>query len=94
MTGLEFTTDHWYLDDLPGDPDERNVRRQVNDAAWSRVTPTPTADPTLIAHSPEVATELGISESVVRSEQFARVFSGNEVPADMTPFAMTYGGHQ
>ena len=94
MTGLEFTTDHWYLDDLPGDPDERNVRRQVNDAAWSRVTPTPTADPTLIAHSPEVATELGISESAVRSAQFARVFSGNEVPADMTPFAMTYGGHQ
>ena len=94
MTGLEFTTDHWYLDDLPGDPDDRNVRRQVNEAAWSRVTPTPTADPALIAHSPEVAAELGISHDAVHSDQFARVFSGNEVLTNMTPFAMTYGGHQ
>jgi uncharacterized protein YdiU (UPF0061 family) len=93
MTGLEFNTDHWYLNDLPGDPDDRNVRRQVNEAAWSRVAPTPTADPTLIAHSPEVAAELGISDAV-HSDQFARVFSGNEVLADMDPFAMTYGGHQ
>lgn len=94
MTELEFITDHWYLEDLPGDPDDRNVRRQVNGAAWSRVAPTPTADPTLIAHSAEIATELGISATVVASQQFTRAFSGNEVPADMMPFAMTYGGHQ
>ncbi len=94
MTELEFITDHWYLEDLPGDPDDRNVRRQVNGAAWSRVAPTPTADPTLIAHSAEIATELGISATVVASQQFTRTFSGNEVPADMMPFAMTYGGHQ
>ena len=94
MTGLEFSTDDWYLDDLPGDPDDRNIRRQVNRAAWSRVAPTPTAGPTLIAHSPEVAAELGINHDAVRSDQFARVFSGNEVLDDMAPFAMNYGGHQ
>ena len=94
MTELEFITDHWYLEDLPGDPDDENVRRQVNGAAWSRVAPTPTADPALIAHSAEIATELGISATVVASQQFTRAFSGNEVPADMMPFAMTYGGHQ
>jgi uncharacterized protein YdiU (UPF0061 family) len=94
MSGLNFTTDHWYLDDLPGDPDQRNVRRQVNEAAWSQVIPTPTAGPTLIAHSSEVSAELGISDEAVASDQFARVFSGNEVLADMTPSAMNYGGHQ
>ncbi len=94
MSDLGFNYDHWYATDLPGDPNEHNVRRQVNGAAWTRVAPTPTADPALIAHSPEVATELGISNDAVHGDQFARVVSGNEVLDGMTPFAMNYGGHQ
>jgi len=94
MTGLEFTADNWYTDDLPGDPVSGNERRQVAGAAWSSVQPTPTAAPRLIAHSPEVADGLGIDATTIASEQFARVFSGNEVLDDMMPHAMNYGGHQ
>ena len=94
MTGLDFTADHWYIDDLPGDPDDRNQRRQVSNAAWSSVAPTPTADPRLVAHSAEVAAALGIEPEAIDTDEFARVFSGNAVPAGMTPHAMNYGGHQ
>ena len=94
MGGVEFTFDHWYVNDLPGDPDERVISRQVEGAAWSSVGPTVTAGPTLIAHSPEVAANLGLDAETVASEQFARVFSGNELLPGMQPFAMNYGGHQ
>jgi uncharacterized protein YdiU (UPF0061 family) len=94
MGGVEFTFDHWYFNDLPGDPDERVISRQVEGAAWSSVGPTVTAGPTLIAHSPEVAANLGLDAEAVASEQFARVFSGNELLPGMQPFAMNYGGHQ
>ena len=89
-----FTFDHWYVDDLPGDPDDRAVRRQVEGAAWSPVQPTPTAAPRLIAHSAELAAALGLDDSALTSELFARVFSGNEVLDGMRPTAMNYGGHQ
>jgi uncharacterized protein YdiU (UPF0061 family) len=94
MGGVEFTFDHWYVNDLPGDPDERVISRQVEGAAWSSVGPTVTAGPTLIAHSPEVAANLGLDAETVASEQFSRVFSGNELLPGMQPFAMNYGGHQ
>ena len=94
MTGFDFTTDHWYVNDVPGDPEQRNVRRQVNGAGWSPVEPTATAGPTLIAHSLEVAEQLGINEDTVASDRFARVFSGNELIDGMQPHAMNYGGHQ
>jgi uncharacterized protein YdiU (UPF0061 family) len=94
VSSLDFHFDHWYVEDLPGDPDERNVRRQVAGAAWTRTEPTSTALPQLIAHSPEVAEQLGIDPAAVSTEQFARVFSGNEVLDGMLPIAMNYGGHQ
>ena len=94
MSSLDFRYDHWYVDDLPGDPDERNVRRQVAGAAWTRTEPTSTALPQLIAHSPETADLLGIDPVDVATEQFARGFSGNEILDGMVPMAMNYGGHQ
>lgn len=94
MTGLDLTTDHWYIEDLPGDPDDRNQRRQVSNAAWSSVAPTPTADPRLVAHSAEVAAALGIDPESIDTDEFARVFSGNAAPSGMAPHAMNYGGHQ
>lgn len=94
MASLQFEFDHWYVEDLPGDADTRVVSRQVPGAAYSPVDPAPTAGPTLIAHSADVAESLGIPPGAVRSDQFARVFSGNEVMDGMRPFAANYGGHQ
>ena len=94
MASLHFEFDHWYLDDLPGDPDERVISRQVSGAAHSPVEPAPTAAPVLVAHSAEVAELLGIEPTVLHTEQFARVFSGNELLPGMRPYAANYGGHQ
>lgn len=94
MASLHFEFDHWYADDLPGDADTRVIPRQVEGAAHSPVEPTPTAAPTLVAHSPEMAELLGIDEADVASSDFARVFSGNELLSGMQPFAANYGGHQ
>lgn len=79
---------------LPADPEPDNRRRQVPGAAFSRVAPTPVAAPSTVAVSPEVADLLGLDPELVASEDFARVFAGNRVPAGADPFAARYGGHQ
>ena len=86
--------DNAFLRALPGDPDARNGVRQVRNAAWSRVDPTPVPAPRLLAHSREMAAELGFSEADVASAEFAQVFSGNALLPGMQPFATNYGGHQ
>jgi uncharacterized protein YdiU (UPF0061 family) len=86
--------DDAFLRELPGDPEPRNFVRQVRNAAWSKVDPTPVAAPRLLAYSREVAVELGFSEADAASPEFARVFSGNALLPGMQPFATNYGGHQ
>ena len=86
--------DNAFLRELPGDPEPRVFVRQVRNAAWSKVEPTPVAAPRLLAHSREMAAELGFSEADVASPEFAQVFSGNALLPGMQPFATNYGGHQ
>ncbi len=83
-----------FTTELPADPDGRAVPRQVERAAFSRVTPAPTAAPSLVAHAAEVAELLGIDEATVTSDDFAQVFSGNRLPDGSDSFSMVYGGHQ
>ncbi len=83
-----------FVDALPADPEQDNFRRQVADACYSRVTPTPVSQPHLLAHSPEMAQQLGISASAISTPQFAEVFGGNRLLAGMEPYAACYGGHQ
>ncbi len=63
-------------------------------AVWSAVEASPVAEPRLLAHSREMAAELGFSESDVASPEFAQVFGGNALLPGMQPFATNYGGHQ
>lgn len=86
--------DNRFLHELPGDAETGSRRREVLGAAWSQVLPTPVAAPRLLAHSPEVATMLGIDEATVQAPDFARVFGGNALYAGMQPWAANYGGHQ
>jgi hypothetical protein len=86
--------DNRFLEELPGDPEVSPRRRQVMEACWSRVHPTPVASPRLLAHSREMAEALGFSPAMVHSDAFARVFSGNQLLPGMDPFAACYGGHQ
>ena len=86
--------DNAFLRALPGDPETRVFPRQVQGAAWSTVEPTPVVAPRLLAHSREMAAELGFSEADVASVEFAQVFGGNASLPGMQPFASNYGGHQ
>ncbi len=88
------TFDNTFLRALPGDPETRLFPRQVQGAMWSAVEPTPVAAPRLLAHSREMAVELGFSEADVASPEFARVLGGNALLPGMRPFATNYGGHQ
>ena len=92
MAALRF--DNAFLRELPGDPEPRNFVRQVPGAVWSRVGPTPVAAPRLLAHSHEMARELGLDDADVASPEFVRALAGNGLLPGMQPFATNYGGHQ
>ena len=92
LANLKF--DNLLLRELPGDPEQGPRLRQVDGAVWSRVAPAPVAAPVLLAHSREVAAELGFAEAEVPSPEFAQVFAGNALLPGMAPFATNYGGHQ
>lgn len=91
---MPLAFDNRFLRDLPGDPEVSPRRRQVLGACWSRVEPTPVAEPTLLAHAREVAELVGFAEQDVASEWFPRVFGGNALLPGMEPYAACYGGHQ
>ncbi len=82
---------NFFTQELPADNDHSNTIRQVANACFSWVTPTHCSQPTLLAHSAEVAKMLAIQ---VDGSWFSDVFAGNKTLAGMQPYAMRYGGHQ
>jgi serine/tyrosine/threonine adenylyltransferase len=86
--------DNRFTGSLPADPDSSPQRRQVEGSWFTRVRPTPVAAPRTVAFSRELADDLGLDPALCRSEDFARVFAGNRVPAGADPHAAVYGGHQ
>ncbi len=86
--------DNAFVRELQGDRDEGGPPRQVYEALYTRVAPTPVFAPKLIAHSREMAERLGFDEDLVARPEFARVFGGNALLEGMEPFAANYGGHQ
>ncbi len=90
----ELVFDNQFVRQLPGDPEAKNFRRQVRNACYSRVQPTPVRSPKLLAHSREVGELLDLHPSVFDTADFASVFGGNKLAKGMDSFAMCYGGHQ
>jgi uncharacterized protein YdiU (UPF0061 family) len=92
---MNLKFDNRALRQLPADPESGNSRRrQISEACYSRVMPTPVAQPALVAFSPEVAELLGLTIQECQSRKFAEIFTGNEVLPGMDPHATCYGGHQ
>jgi uncharacterized protein YdiU (UPF0061 family) len=89
----ELQWDQSFCRDLPGDPETRVFPRQVRDAGWSAVQPTPVKAPRLLAWSREVAALLGIT-TPPDADGLAAVLGGNAVVPGMAPFATPYAGHQ
>ena len=95
MTGaFQFEFDNRFVEDLPGDPEPANFRRQIQNACYSRVDPTPVAKPQLVAYAREVAELIGLDTATCESTEFVEVFAGNRQLAGMVPYATCYGGHQ
>ena len=93
VDGPSLRFDNSFVRQLPADPVARNHRRQVLQAAYSFVAPTPVAAPKVLATSREMVDELGLRD-VVDTPQFAEVFGGNAVWPGMQTWAAAYGGHQ
>ena len=91
---MEFAFDNRFVRELPADAETRNFCRQVRNACYSLVEPTPTSKPKLVAYSQEVAELLGIDKAWFSTGQAARVLGGSELLPGMQPFAACYGGHQ
>jgi serine/tyrosine/threonine adenylyltransferase len=78
-----------FVAELPADPVLVNVPRQVADAAYTRVDPTPVAAPRLLGWSDRLGEYLGIEKP-----SSAELFAGNRLLPGMKPYAARYGGHQ
>jgi len=95
VSGLDnLAFDNRFVQQLPADCETDNYRIQVTKACYSNVLPTKVAAPKVVAYSREMAEQLGFTIADCESEQFAKVFVGNEILAGMKPYAMCYGGHQ
>jgi len=91
---MNFNIRNTFITNLPGDQETENTRRPVNEACYSFVKPTKTESPELVHYSKEVAQFLGLSESDCQSQQFLKIFTGNQIIENSKPYAMCYGGHQ
>jgi uncharacterized protein YdiU (UPF0061 family) len=78
-----------FVEALPGDPSPSNLPRQVPNACYSRVDPTPVREPKLLAWSGPMADLLGLLKP-----SDPAVLAGNRVLPGMKPYAARYGGHQ
>lgn len=65
--------------------------RQVRNALYSHVRPTPVSAPRLLAWSEEFAAQFGLRKADGTSLE---ILAGNRVPDGAHPFAARYGGHQ
>ena len=91
---LRLNINDTFTKELPADPIEENYRRQVPEACYSYVQPTPVKRPALIAWSEDVADLLGIKLTPDTEYKFRDLLSGNSSLEGFKAYAHCYGGHQ
>ncbi len=92
MSALRF--ENTFVAELPADPVLVNRPRQVQNACYTRVDPTPVTAPRLLAWSDATAELLGVARPATAQGVAAEVLGGNRVLPGMQPYAARYGGHQ
>src|ERR1051326_2752402 len=90
----QLSFENTFVRDLPADPVPTNVPRQVKEASYTGVEPTPVAAPKLLAWSDDLGEYLGISHPQEKTGLVAQILSGNKILPGMQPYAARYGGHQ
>ncbi|MBP6534509.1 MAG: YdiU family protein [Arenimonas sp.] len=91
---MQPTFSNAFVHALPADPSTDTGTRQVHQAVYAFVRPTPVSNPKLLLCSPETANLLGMTPERVGSPEFTAVLAGNDVGAESKPYATVYGGHQ
>ena len=94
MSLQQLKLDHRFIESLPADPESGKRIRQVRNACYSFVDPTPVPSPRLLACSHDMLETLGLDADVRQQADFLQLFSGNRMLDGMRPYAMCYGGHQ
>ena len=87
----ELAFENSFVRELPADPVLANVPRQVREACYTRVDPTPVRAPRLLAWSDAMGEQLGLARP---SSKSIEILAGNRVVPEMQPYAARYGGHQ
>ncbi|NOT84365.1 MAG: YdiU family protein [Methylococcaceae bacterium] len=90
----QLTFDNRFCRELPADTNSSNSRRQVFNACYSRVMPTPVIKPERVAYSKEVAALLDLAPAACETDEFAQIMAGNRLAKGMEAYATCYGGHQ
>ncbi len=86
--------DDSFLRSLPGDPERRVMPRQVRNALYTEVEPTPVSAPRLLVWSDEVGELLGVRPPEDDRGEAVQALAGNCLLPGMRPYASRYGGHQ
>lgn len=86
--------DQAFVEELPADEVQENYIRQVKNACFSFVKPTPCTKPIFVHANTELAQEIGLGEGFASNNEWLTVLSGNGIYPNTTPYAMCYGGHQ
>jgi uncharacterized protein YdiU (UPF0061 family) len=90
LSDLAKLANYSLMDRLNADPDARDdgadhAPRQVFTGHYVPVSPTPIKDPEYVAHSKSFFSELGFADSMAKTTDFIRLFSGDiaQVPEPM-----------
>ncbi len=67
---------------------------RLDPAMFTRLDPTPLADPYLVAADASAAALIGLSPEALAHPDFARFVCGNLLPEGCEPLASVYSGHQ
>jgi uncharacterized protein YdiU (UPF0061 family) len=71
-----------------------NTYLQLPSVFYQRIAPTPVGDPQLVLLNHSLAALLGIEASDLQSAEGLAILAGNSIPAQATPLALAYSGHQ
>ena len=72
----------------------QNRFAQLPPQLYSEVPPTAVSNPQWIKFNEALAIELGLDAASLSTPDAVGLFSGNTIPAEAKPLAMTYAGHQ
>src|SRR5690242_19888815 len=81
-----FEFQNTFVERLTGDVVLDNMPRQVRNAAYTPVDPTPVREPRIVAWSDSVGALLGLTRPRSTDGVEARVFGGNTVLPGMRPY--------